>query len=131
MTFVGSSTAWAKWSTEKRYQQEALTLDGGSGLFRTISATGGYQWDLRVGLHFDVYVAIAIASTVPARLPCAPDQQTSAPLYSRRHPDAQLAARVERVVEKPLSDGLSIDNAGNVYITDVEHNAVFRVGFFH
>ena len=43
-------------------------------------------------------------------------------------PDTQLAARVERVVEKPLSDGLSIDNAGNVYVTDVEHSAVFLIG---
>ena len=43
-------------------------------------------------------------------------------------PDARLAARVERVVEKPLSDGLSIDDAGSVYVTDVEHNAVFLIG---
>lgn len=42
-------------------------------------------------------------------------------------PDAQLAARVERYADKPLSDGLSIDMAGNVYITDVEHGALFRV----
>jgi len=43
-------------------------------------------------------------------------------------PDSQLAARVERVSEKPLSDGLSIDTEGNVFVTDVEHNAVFVVG---
>lgn len=43
-------------------------------------------------------------------------------------PDAQLAARVERVSEKPLSDGLSLDNNGNVFITDVEHSAIFIVG---
>ena len=42
-------------------------------------------------------------------------------------PDTQLAARVERVAEKPLSDGLSIDNDGNVYGTDVEHGAIFRI----
>jgi sugar lactone lactonase YvrE len=42
-------------------------------------------------------------------------------------PDSQIAARVERVAEKPLSDGLSIDLEGSVYITDVEHNAIFRV----
>jgi sugar lactone lactonase YvrE len=42
-------------------------------------------------------------------------------------PDRQIAARVERVVQKPLSDGFSIDNDGRVYITDVEHNAVFQV----
>lgn len=43
-------------------------------------------------------------------------------------PDRQLAARVERLANKPLSDGLSVDLAGNVYITDVEHNAIFRMG---
>jgi sugar lactone lactonase YvrE len=43
-------------------------------------------------------------------------------------PDTQLAARVERFAGKPLSDGLSIDNTGNVYVTDVEHNAVMLIG---
>jgi sugar lactone lactonase YvrE len=43
-------------------------------------------------------------------------------------PDAQLAARVERYSDKPLSDGLSVDRAGNIYVTDVEHGAVFRIG---
>ena len=42
-------------------------------------------------------------------------------------PNSQIRARVERVVEKPLSDGMSTDQAGNVYITDVEHNAIFRL----
>lgn len=41
---------------------------------------------------------------------------------------ADLASRVERVADKPLSDGLSIDVDGNVYVTDVEHNAVSIVG---
>ena len=40
-------------------------------------------------------------------------------------PPEQLAARVERVATKPLSDGFSIDRAGNVYITAIEHNSVF------
>lgn len=39
-----------------------------------------------------------------------------------------LAQRVERFSVKPLSDGLSTDLEGNVYITDVEHGAVMRVG---
>ena len=43
-------------------------------------------------------------------------------------PAAQLAKRVEAYSAKPLSDGLSIDVDGNVYITDVEHSAVFVVG---
>ena len=42
-------------------------------------------------------------------------------------PDRQLAARVERYSNKPQSDGLSIDLKGNVFITDVEHNAIFIV----
>ena len=43
-------------------------------------------------------------------------------------PPEQLGNRVERYSDKPLSDGLSTDVAGNVYITDVEHSAVFIVG---
>jgi len=38
-----------------------------------------------------------------------------------------LAARVEAVGPKPLNDGLSTDNDGNLLITDVEHNAVIRM----
>jgi sugar lactone lactonase YvrE len=37
-----------------------------------------------------------------------------------------LAAKVERVSDKPLSDGLSVDGEGNVLITDVEHQSVMR-----
>lgn len=48
-------------------------------------------------------------------------------LRNRELPASQLAARVERYSDKPLSDGLSIDTQGNVYITDVEHNALFSV----
>ena len=40
----------------------------------------------------------------------------------------QLESGVERFSRKPLNDGLSTDLAGNVYITDVEHGAIFRVG---
>ena len=42
-------------------------------------------------------------------------------------PPSQLATRIERYSNKPLSDGLSTDTAGGVYITDVEHSAIFRV----
>ncbi len=49
-------------------------------------------------------------------------------LRDARLPASQLASRVERVSDKPLSDGFSIDVDGNVYITDVEHGAVFIVG---
>ncbi len=37
---------------------------------------------------------------------------------------ARLAARVERYADKPISDGISIDNAGNVYISDVSASAI-------
>jgi sugar lactone lactonase YvrE len=39
----------------------------------------------------------------------------------------ELAARVERLGQKPLSDGLSSDREGGVWITDVEHGAVLRM----
>jgi sugar lactone lactonase YvrE len=38
-----------------------------------------------------------------------------------------LAARVEAVGKKPLSDGLGIDAEDNVLVTDVEHGAIVRV----
>ena len=43
-------------------------------------------------------------------------------------PDRQIANQIERFAEKPLSDGISTDPAGNVYVTDVEHGAVLAVG---
>jgi sugar lactone lactonase YvrE len=39
-------------------------------------------------------------------------------------PEGQLDNRIEHVADKPLSDGMSIDIEGNVYVTDIEHNAV-------
>jgi sugar lactone lactonase YvrE len=38
-----------------------------------------------------------------------------------------LAERIEPLGKKPLSDGLSADLAGNVYVTDVEAGAVLRM----
>ena len=43
-------------------------------------------------------------------------------------PPGQLANRVERISDKPLSDGMSVDNSGNVYITDIEHGSICVVG---
>ncbi len=43
-------------------------------------------------------------------------------------PASQLASRVEQYSGKPLSDGLSTDLEGNVFVTDVEHNSIFVVG---
>ena len=52
-------------------------------------------------------------------------------LRNAEMPTSQLGARVERFSDKPLSDGLSIDSEGNLYVTDVEHNAVFVVDGKH
>jgi sugar lactone lactonase YvrE len=41
--------------------------------------------------------------------------------------EGALAARVEPVGRKPLSDGMSTDNEGNLLITDVEHGSVMRM----
>jgi hypothetical protein len=49
-------------------------------------------------------------------------------LRNNELPPAQLARRVEEYSAKPLSDGLSTDIEGNVYVTDVEHNALFVIG---
>jgi sugar lactone lactonase YvrE len=43
-------------------------------------------------------------------------------------PSRQLANAIERYSAKPLSDGLSADLDGNLYITDVEHGSVMIVG---
>lgn len=43
-------------------------------------------------------------------------------------PASELQQKVERYSDKPLSDGLSADLDGNIYITDVEHNAITVVG---
>ncbi len=43
-------------------------------------------------------------------------------------PDSQLASQVEKYSGKPLSDGLSVDRDGNVFVTDIEHNSIFVVG---
>ena len=48
-------------------------------------------------------------------------------LRNKGLPPLQLEALVERFSDKPLRDGLSIDTEGGVYITDVEHSAIFRV----
>jgi sugar lactone lactonase YvrE len=48
-------------------------------------------------------------------------------LRNENLPPSELATHVERYSDKPLSDGLSVDAAGGVYVTDVEHNAIFRV----
>jgi sugar lactone lactonase YvrE len=41
--------------------------------------------------------------------------------------DGTIASRVEALGRKPLSDGLSADLEGGIWITDVEHGAVLRM----
>ncbi|MDA0679987.1 MAG: L-dopachrome tautomerase-related protein [Proteobacteria bacterium] len=42
-------------------------------------------------------------------------------------PARQLENEIERFSDKPLSDGLSSDLSNNIYVTDVEHGAIFIV----
>jgi len=41
---------------------------------------------------------------------------------------ADLAAKVEDFAPKTLSDGLTMDVAGNIYISDMEHSAILTLG---
>lgn len=43
-------------------------------------------------------------------------------------PPSELGEKVERYSDKPLSDGLATDRNGNIYIADVEHNAITVIG---
>ncbi len=85
-----------------------------------VSLKGGVD-----GIAFDAngewlyYAAINQSGLYRVRL----DDLTNADLSPE-----QLGNLVERFSDKPLSDGLSTDTAGNVYITDVEHSSVFIVG---
>jgi sugar lactone lactonase YvrE len=45
--------------------------------------------------------------------------------------DAALAGRIEDWGPKPISDGATTDDAGNVYLTDPEHSAVLTSGPDH
>jgi hypothetical protein len=40
---------------------------------------------------------------------------------------AQLAQKVERFGEKTMSDGITTDNEGNIYLSDIEHSAIVRM----
>lgn len=48
-------------------------------------------------------------------------------LRDRDLDEAGLAERIEVVGPKPLNDGLSSDADGNIFITDIEHQAVVKM----
>lgn len=48
----------------------------------------------------------------------------TADLRNTQLTDDELGARVELFADKPVSDGLTADNAGNIYVTDVNANAI-------
>ena len=52
----------------------------------------------------------------------------TADLNDETLPPEVLKDRVERYGKKPQSDGLTMDNDGNIYVTDVEHGAISILG---
>lgn len=48
----------------------------------------------------------------------------TADLANERLSDAELAARIEHYGTRPICDGITIDGAGNVYITDITNYAI-------
>jgi sugar lactone lactonase YvrE len=48
----------------------------------------------------------------------------TADLLNSQFTDEQLGQKVERFSDKPICDGLSIDNAGNIYISDLQSNTL-------
>ncbi len=40
----------------------------------------------------------------------------------------ELAQKVQRFGDKPISDGITMDGGGNIYVTDIENNAIGIVG---
>ncbi len=48
----------------------------------------------------------------------------TADLRNRELDDDQLAQRVQAYADKPIGDGISIDNAGNIYISAITDNAI-------
>jgi sugar lactone lactonase YvrE len=52
------------------------------------------------------------------------DRARTTDLRDTALPAEALAERVERFSNKPVSDGITIDDAGNVYITDINANGI-------
>jgi len=41
--------------------------------------------------------------------------------------DAELGARIEKYAKKTMSDGITIDLEGNIYLSDMEHSAIHMI----
>lgn len=63
---------------------------------------------------------VYIASMTHSRLFRIPLQD----VLNRNLKPADVAARIENVGQKPMSDGITIDKSGNIIITDVEHGGL-------
>jgi len=73
-----------------------------------------------------VYAVCAVGFHSFVEPSLAKNQPPPAPVL-QYSPEA-LAAKVEDYGPKTISDGLSSDDAGNVWITDPEHSAVLTLG---
>lgn len=52
----------------------------------------------------------------------------TADLYDPHMPWRKLESRVEEFAEKTMSDGIAIDAAGTLYLSDLEHSAIVALG---
>lgn len=95
-----------------RHRKQTMSFGGG-----VVSLRGGVD-GIALGEEWLYFAALSGSGLYRVRLNDIRDPSI---------PDSQIAARLERYATKPLSDGLSLDNDGNVYITDVEHNSIFQV----
>lgn len=95
-----------------RSQDQKMEFFGGIVVLR-----GGVD-GIALGREWLYYAALSGSSLYRIRLEDLRNHDLSA---------SQLADNVERFSDKPLSDGLSIDANANVYITDIEHSAIFKV----
>lgn len=97
-----------------------ITIDGEPieplGLFAVRPGVDSIALD-RKGEH--LYFA-AVTATKMYRVPVAA-------LHDSGLTDSQLAEKVEAWADKTESDGITTDDAGNVYLTDPEHDAIVRM----